>query len=397
MKNRYIIILMSLVLFLSTTSCAQKTDSTPKSNKLNLSKKLLNIRDTLKMKSMPPSGYYYDNMARFFSGRPVSKDSKFYKMTRYKIYRHHRYYMKSFWNRANIVTVQKVKKWRAKEVPDLYKKNLIFYPLSGADFINMYLMYPGNDAYLMTALNPPGTSPALDKMKYWKLKAGLSSLRRVIYVYGRKNYFQSWIMRRDMTNKYLTGTTPVLMTFMSMMGLTIVDITDVEVNGDGILVKKSSQKNKNTKGILISFKDSPSGPLKQLVYLRARITNQRVTRKTSLGKYYNNTARFNLIMKSAVYLLHMKNYQGVAKFIENKSDMVIQDDSGLMLRHLTNGKWNIKLYGRYKYMRVDDCKYSYQRDLTNAFKKKSYKLPFKFGYGVLKGGGKSNLLRGIRK
>jgi len=207
-------------------------------------------------------------------------------------------------------------------------------------------MYPGNNAYLMTALDPPGTTPTPEKMKYWRLKAGLSSLRTIIYVYSQKKFFQSWIMRRDPTNKYLTGTTPVLMTFMSMMGLTIVDVTNVEINEDGVLIKKSSVINKNTKGILISFKDSPKGPLKQLVYLSARITNERVTTATSLGKYYNNAARFKLIMKSTVYLLHMKEYQGVAQFIEKKSDMIIQDDSGLMLRHIANEKWKIKLYGR---------------------------------------------------
>ncbi len=81
--------------------------------------------------------------------------------------------------------------------------------------------------------------------------------------------------------------------------------------------------------------------------------------------------------------------------ILSTADYVIQDDTGIPYRFLTQGPWQVRLYGQYN-KPIKTLKYGYQPDLEGAFKAKTgtAELPFPFGYHWR--GKQSGLLVAIR-
>lgn len=86
-------------------------------------------------------------------------------------------------------------------------------------------------------------------------------------------------------------------------------------------------------------------------------------------------------------------------YMQDKSTLIIQDDSGIPYRYFNSEQWSLALYGTYRYpQKLKDLPYPpHQPSLTRAYELKCYPLPFNFGYGVKRGKGKSNLLLAVKK
>ena len=87
------------------------------------------------------------------------------------------------------------------------------------------------------------------------------------------------------------------------------------------------------------------------------------------------------LIKSASYLLHDGQFAKARTMLLDSADLVIQDDTGIPYRFLSQTPWHVKLYGKY-HKPIRPMEYAYQKDLEAAFKAKSDHpdLPFPFGY-----------------
>ena len=173
---------------------------------------------------------YWNELAQFLAGMEISKKSTFWPLTQSKTYTKHAKFLDDFWVRVRKETIDIIVPWRIANIPMKYKRNTVFYPLSGADFINMFTLFPDSPSYLMIALEEPGNVIQPNKLSKKGLINGLASIRRVIYSYGMLNYFQSRIMKREMENICITSVTPILLIFIARMGLTIVKVENVGIN-----------------------------------------------------------------------------------------------------------------------------------------------------------------------
>ena len=100
-------------------------------------------------------------------------------------------------------------------------------------------------------------------------------------------------------------------------------------------------------------------------------------------------------MKSAEYILHTNEYEEFIKAILSKTDRIIEDESGIPLRYFDPSLWDAKVFGKYigRIPLKKTPSVPYQRDLAKLFEEqKPSVLPFNFGYGVLRGKSKSNLI-----
>lgn len=63
------------------------------------------------------------------------------------------------------------------------------------------------------------------------------------------------------------------------------------------------------------------------------------------------------------------------------ADVVVQDDTGIPYRFISQSPWHVKLYGRY-HKPIRPMKYGYQKDLDAAYnlRQDQVPLPFPFGY-----------------
>ncbi len=283
--------------------------------------------------------------------------------------------MDSVWQRAESSSIQPIRSWY-NGTPKAYGSTPVFYPLSGADFINMYLLYPDSKEYVMAAMEETG-NVTIHPDPATALK-NLNALRGAVHLYFVQNYFQTRIMNETFReNQNLRGVLPVLLVFMKRTGLFI----------------KKVETMPDADGAVISFSERPEGETRTLRYYHRKLENSFQPSELGLKQY-------RLIMKSAVYLLQMNEYQTLADTILNSSVMVIQDDSGLSYSRFRNDGWKVNLYGSYHRVRVKGTQYIYQKDLQEDLQEdlasSGEPLPFQFGYGTLSGKDKSNLMIAIR-
>ncbi len=342
---------------------------------------------------------YWNDAARYLAGLEIRDSSVLKPKTADPRYRAHIAYMDNLWGMIRKETIDLIRPWRDDTMPHAGGGGTAFYPLSGADFINLYTLYPDARTYLMIALEQPGDAALLRDHVSNRFLDGLAPIQRGIYLYGVNNYFQSKIMMREMNNTLLPGTAPALLIFMARMGLTITGVENITIGASGTFAAPGAAKAaaRHVAGIRIFFTGSGAPGTRELIYLSMRLEPGSVDTATPEGRFFNRLGRTRTMLKSAVYILQDDKYASLKDFILKRSSLIVQDDSGIAFRAF-DGRWKVKLYGKYNpYMSLGGCTIRRQEDLAQAYMKESFPLPFNFGYGILQGQGQSNLMVAKKK
>ena len=98
-------------------------------------------------------------------------------------------------------------------------------------------------------------------------------------------------------------------------------------------------------------------------------------------------------------MLQLPIYEKFIETILRKTDTVVQDDSAIPYSAFNKAQWNSNVFGVYtaRARLQNTPNVPDQVDLQNEFNLNAKMLPFKYGYGVLKGNNKSNLMILARK
>lgn len=308
----------------------------------------------------------------------------------------HRALMKDFWVQVYKDNLEPIGTWRTANLPASSRGRNVLYPLSGADFLNAYAFYPDAKEYVLIALEPPGTAPQLDTMSEVQKEAGLSSVRTAIWTLAKQNYLMSRLMASGFGNPYIGGTLPAFLIMLGGLGHTVKNVEEVGIVGGKIV---SPPGNSRTKGIRISYVDSKDKEDKTLIYLQMRLEQSTAEQTSSEGQYLRSLGPRNMLLKSAVYILHWDSMKLVHDVLMDQGGLIIQDDSGLPYKSFQNGKWKERVFGNYvRALPVGGIPDPPQQpDLAERFKRNPEPLPFAYGYGVLRGKNQSNLMMFERK
>ncbi len=338
---------------------------------------------------------YWNDVARYLAGMEVREKSVLWPKTNAPRYRDHRRFMDGLWAKIQKETIDIIVPWRDRNVPSVSRRAPAFYPLSGADFINLHTLFPDARTYLMIAMEPEGDAAVLQDHRSQRLIDGLVPVQRSIYLYGVNNYFQSKVMSQEMTNKLLPGTAPALLIFMARMGLVIKSVDNVVIGDSGSLVSLAGTAFRREKGKIYGIRvcfTGRDGSSRELVYLSMKIGSRSADPATPEGRYLGRMNGMKTMMKSAVYLLHHRPFDGVRDFILKRSIVMVQDDSGIPYRFFSEG-WKVTLHGKYRpALALKYCLPVSQPDLKERYQAGTQPLPFNFGYGILFGPGQSNMM-----
>ncbi len=347
---------------------------------------------------------YWNDLSRFLAGMPVGVDSPFHTMTTTKTFRKHARKMDEYWARVENENITRIEPWNKKNIDPQYKYNTAFYPLCGGDFINLYTFYPSARRYIMVSMEPAGPVPDPLKLSEGRLKRGLDELRGSIWSIARVNYFITKAMRIRMKNPYLGGTLPVYLLFAARLNLRVTDVEPVGITNSGHIAALDDRglingARPSTRGNRIRFRGPRDTEDREIVYLSMRLSPKSIDPRTPEGTFFNTLDRLNMLIKSAVYLFHRREYHVLGRFFLDRCSMLIQDDSGIPYRLLDTDQFSISLYGAYdrpvKLVEIPNP--PRQNDLARQFKEQSGALPFRFGYGVLRRDRASNLLLAVKK
>ena len=90
-----------------------------------------------------------------------------------------------------------------------------------------------------------------------------------------------------------------------------------------------------------------------------------------------------MLLKSASFLLHSKNFAVMRNYLLKNADLIVQDDSGIPYYRYREHKWTVDLYGQYQ-RPGSPFTSMLQQDLLDA-----YQVPgrvkeknFSMGYGT---------------
>ncbi len=347
---------------------------------------------------------YWNDMASYLAGVPLEENNRFLPLTELNYYKAYSKSMDKAWNKINTNYIQYVTGWSKEYVPEANKGNTALYLLSGADFINLYHISPSSPRYIMIGLETPGyvNDPILYKTD--ELKNAFYTLDASLNQIAVQNYFTTILMAKKFSNKYFPGVAPVLLIFLKRLGFEIDDLQRISLTSDGTFREIEQREVSDTpeayQGIRIIFHSKQNPKLRELIFLKFFVNQDSADPSTVEGKFLAKQKRLNLVLKSAIYLMHLEKYQSFINTIVSKSDMVVEDDSGIPIRNFPSKDWDIQVFGSYtrrlsiRYVpkeanmfksekgnvRTESQKFT-QEDLKKIYETSARPLLFKYGYG----------------
>jgi hypothetical protein len=273
---------------------------------------------------------------------------------------------------------------KKQSLPD---SNFCFYPFAGGDFINAHYLYPNASEYLLLALEPVGSIPdfyTMEEDEILRYLINMDTVLRNIYV---NSYFITKNMFQDIKRKEkVDGVLPLILWGIGRSGY---DVTGAEFFGiDSLGNKTTIEKTKNgyakSEGVTILIKKD--GKEKRVTYISADMSDEKLLKSNAAIKYLENaipTRKTTCFIKSASYLLHYNFFSSIRNLILKKSDIIVQDDTGVPYKLLNEKEWEVQLYGEYKPPLKDFSKKVFQNDLDSAYRdEKKYfgAIPFSIGY-----------------
>lgn len=398
--------------------------------------KILSLKKTAPKKNVLQKKEFvriYNDNARFIAGMKSEEGSDFSKIEKNQDWKQYATWYNNTWARLEKGQLQKIKSWSEQELvfnnsSTVTQQNnsnnqsqspTIFYPFSGADFLYATTLFPSADQYVMIGLEPIGKVPDIRKIPVDFWENYFLALRTAQDDILTASFFKTKDMKGDFKIQELKGTLPILMIFLTRNGNKIITMEPVRVNDSGKVVESSFEKIayhqfSQMNGIRITFekdhkqaKDSANlgndfeneNVQKTLYYFSIDLSDNSLIKKPHFESFMNNFGEVVTFIKSASYLMHQNDFSMIRKSILDHSSIVLQDDSGIPLKHFTDKDSNaidqtwseLTFYGAYKEP-IRLFKKFYQEDLKKNYADTSKTKPLLFRIGYQTPTNKSNLM-----
>jgi len=284
-----------------------------------------------------------DDTARFLAGLPPSALSPIATYTNDAFWKQHSKTFDDSWNGLEKRQLSKIRSFVSKNLTN--PQPVLFYFFSGPDFLYADAFFPSADTYIMAGLEPPGPIPDLGKFSRGELPGTLRELRGSLNSVLSYSFFRTKSMRVDFSHGRLTGTLPVLMTFLARSGKTIYDVSLFDLRADGTLHPEDEKiANPTAKAARIIFSDNV-GKKRTLYYFSTDLSNGGID-ASGFMKFCDTFGHGDSFIKSASYLMHEDKFSTVRDYLLKHSDAILEDDSGIPIRFFAQG-WRLYPYGRY--------------------------------------------------
>lgn len=303
----------------------------------------------------------------------------------------------SLFNSVKRKRINKISNWAKGEIP---QSSIVFYPFSGPDLLNVVALFPKADTYYLLALEPLGKLPKVNINDSSQISGYFNCLTQSLEDIFKKSYFITRRMNEHLACDNLQGVLPLLSFFIKRSDMEIVSIDKVKIDSLGneqVFKLDSVIGFKRPIGVKIKVLDAEKN-LKTIYYYSCDLSNATFHDRVPFYKYISgNIEDCNSYIKAASYLMHYNSFTNIRDLILAKSKMLVQDDTGIPVRHIISDKWQCTLYGKYV-KPVKDFANVEQKDLYLLYKLDSSDVkPIPFDLGYHWGTKENNLMRCIKK
>lgn len=304
--------------------------------------------------------------ARFLAGLPVESDSTLKKLQEEKTWKEHAAHFDDAFRNIEKRQLSPIRSW----TPGGDGRSPMFYMFSGPDFLYASTFFPKAPVYILAGLEPIGPLPDVTQLGD-KLPDALTNLRKSQEALLNWSFFRTKDMKVDLRQTQLNGTLPVLYVFLARQGCRIQSVEYVTLDKSGAVVPGGP----DSMGVKITF--TRSGDTQILYYFSTNIADGDI--KPAFLAFCAQQGEGVSLIKAASYLMHSDNFSTIRKFLLDHSKLIIQDDSGIPLKHFDGKTWNLRFEGVYT-APTPLFKEYYQGDLAAIYKQHSTKMTFGFGY-----------------
>jgi hypothetical protein len=315
---------------------------------------------------------------------PYPLDPALNRLVETEAFKGHQQWMTHSWNQVR-GRIQSIETWRGQEikVAAAQKKNLL-YPFSGPDFMNAYTFFPDHSRYIFFSLERPGSLPDLESVTQTQFIKLLQDVRSAFRDIFERNYFITSYMTKQLTTPWVRGSVPVMATMMALMNRRVVRIEPLDLFPElnqAYDAPEAKRPRVLMRAVRMEFVQPGSAATQQLYYVSLDATDKALEFYPDFLQWVAQYKPATVLLKSASYLLHDNQFSKTRTMLLDAADVVVQDDTGIPYRFISQNPWQVKLYGRYN-RPIRPMTYGYQKDLETAYNSRSEQtpLPFPFGY-----------------
>ena len=328
---------------------------------------------------------------------PAAGDPRIDRLVASAEWRAHRDWVQARWAEVRL-RLASMSRWRESSLPlaDCDRRTLI-YPFSGPDFLNANAMFPDHGHYVFFSLEKPGSLPDVAALSERQQARLLEDVRTALQDIFERNYFITDYMTRQLSTPYMTGTVPVMAVMMALTGHRIVSIEPVdpfpELTREYSRPDARSRPKKLLRGARIVYtrNGDAAGRLRTLEYYSLDATDRALHWYPDFIDYVGRQQPATAFLKSASYLLHDQQFARTREMLLTRTNVVVQDDTGIPFRQLTAAGWGVQLFGVYA-APIKSLAYGKQPDLEAAYKAAEPVPPLAFPFGYQGKDGRSTLL-----
>ncbi len=334
-----------------------------------------------------------DDIARFLAGMPPSAGSPLEPLTRRTGWQQHAAQLDAAWKDIEHRQLSRIRAWTAKHLAQ--RQPVAFYMFSGPDFLYADAFFPHASSYVLSGLEPVGAVPDPTRLSHGAMQRGLAQVQASLVTLVSYSFFITEDMKEKLKAGEFTGTLPILYIFLARTGKTIREVSYIELDKDGVerpATGRASAGNVAT-GVKITFSGSDART-RTLIYFSADLSDVAVARNGFL-KFCERLGTGDSLIKSASYLLHLSFFTKVRDFLLTHSAAIVQDDSGIPIRHFDRDRWVLNAFGSYRGP-ISVFAQHHQEALAKLFAK-GRATPIEFGIGYRWRPHETNLLLAVRK
>lgn len=333
-----------------------------------------------------------NDTARLLAGLPPSEGPPLIALTRDASWQRHARSLDRAWRQLETRQLSRIRAWSQRHLTR--HRPLMLYPFSGPDFLYADAFFPRASTYVLAALEPVGPKPDLRRLPYATRSAALEQIRVSLQTLLAFSFFKTKNMKTDLRTGRLAGVLPVLYVFLARAGKTIRAVDLVSLNRQGeVEPRRGSAPRGSTPGVRITFSDEGRNT-RTLYYFSTDLSNWGL--KTSGFKTF--VAQFGAadsLVKSASYLLHERNFTTARDFLLERSAAIVQDASGIPVRHFSRKRWTLHPFGRYLGP-IEVFAQHHQPEMERLFARGSAQ-PIDFGIGYRWRPHQTNVLLAVKR
>lgn len=326
------------------------------------------------------------------------------------------------WTRFDRDRLAKIRGFASQNL--VKRQPTLLYMFSGPDYLYANAFFPDATTYVLSGLEPIGPIPHVTGRSGRSLASLRGSLNSVLNL----SFFRTREMRQRLSGGEFAGTLPLLMIFLARAGKTVETVDLVRLDAAGAVVAAggvAARGEVNGVKIVISDKpaeidkpaaERPPAAEQTVVGIAAPETTEKAAAIGAQRRtlYYFQTDVSNAgpgldaltafcatlgpadgFVKSASYLMHEKAFSKIRDMLLERTELVLEDDSGIPVQYFDATKWDLMPFGRYLGP-IGLFPGRGQRQLTELYARVPPK-PLAFGIGYRYRENQSNLLLAMKK